>query len=146
MNDLGDGSGTVVLAGTSPQTVTSTGGVFPNVKIDSTSDVTFATGTHSICGNFTYVSATSVTFTGTTIDFTNHCGGAKILASGSLIFDDVAITRQSDLDISGTTYISGDLTVDMSGSSTSINTGTIALSGDLNIVSLLQLNDAKFTF
>ncbi|MFL5813089.1 MAG: beta strand repeat-containing protein [Bdellovibrionia bacterium] len=123
------GTGTI----TGPSTGTAS---FGALEIATSGTVTFAsTGTISFLGDFTYTSGTVVT-TGSTVKF---IGGAQSISPGAMSFNHVNLSctgsGYTTRTLNGTLKVLGDLTLYCNSYSLISNSGTIEVSGNLNIQS-----------
>lgn len=124
---------TIKMIGTGTVTGGS-GAALLNLEIATAGTITFSnTGTIDIRGNFTYTSGTVVT-TGSTVKLT---GLTQTITPGSIQFDTVAFVGQDNgyinHTISGTMAVTN-LTLENPSYNASLNTGTVNVSGNINLV------------
>jgi hypothetical protein len=116
------------------------GANFGALEIATAGTITFAsTGTIALRGDFTYTSGTVVT-TGSTVRLV---GGNQTVTPGSMSFNNFAIVMSgvgyANITINGTMTVLGDLTLTCNDYNATLNSGTINVSGNLN------LNSSQFS-
>ncbi|MEK6628558.1 MAG: hypothetical protein AABY53_08020, partial [Bdellovibrionota bacterium] len=134
---------TLLLNGSSNQTVTSVvaGGIPRNIEVNSTGGTVTFSGTISYLKSWTHTAGTA-SLAGTTINFGGNAmayGVAITINAGATVFNNVGLLAQNvnTETIVGTMNVGGTLTVDQRTDvyTTTINTGTIAVQGDLVFLS-----------
>ena len=134
---------TLLLNGSSNQTVTSVvaGGIPRNIEVNSTGGTVTFSGTISYLKSWTHTAGTA-SLAGTTINFGGNAmayGVAITINAGATVFNNVGLLAQNvnTETIVGTINVGGTLTVDQRTDvyTTTINTGTIAVQGDLVFLS-----------
>lgn len=131
-------SDTIVVRaiGTGTITGSGTGARLGSLVIDSPGTITFAqTGSVDIGGSFTYVAGTVVT----TNSLVRFAGNTQSISSGAMEFNNVSFISLNNgyltRTITGTMKVLGSLTVTCGSYSSVLNSGTIEVGGNLNVLS-----------
>jgi hypothetical protein len=130
----GGGTAVVTINGSGNQTVTGGGNAIspmPNVVINKPSGILTLSGIISVAGNWTYSGVGTGSLDASTFTSTVYFIGSPTIAGTHSLYN-VTVIQNTTISSGTTLTVSGDLTI--SGSSAlSINTGTIALAGNLTV-------------